>query len=274
MTARSLLNARGLRAKKRFGQNFLMDGGAVLRIARLCVPEEEKLPVFEVGAGTGALTQALLSLGAQVTALEIDTDLLGLLQEREELAGASIVHADALTFDFDAATDGRPWCAAGNLPYNIATPLILRWLELQNPPQRIVAMIQKDVADRFVAKPATAAYGSLTIAVNYTTHVRRAFTLGPNAFHPRPKVESTVVVLERRPSPAVRVSDPTFFLKVVRAAFAYRRKTLANSLALALGIERARTHEVLTGLGYDTEIRGEQLDLDAFGTIADRLSAA
>jgi 16S rRNA (adenine1518-N6/adenine1519-N6)-dimethyltransferase len=248
-----------------------MDGGALARIAALCAPEPGTR-VFEIGAGTGALTRALLERGARVTALEVDPDLVEILRERDDLAASTIVEADALAFDFDGASSDEPWCAAGNLPYNVATPLILRWLELARPPERIVAMVQRDVAERFTARPSTPQYGSLTLAVNYRTIVRRAFILGPNAFFPRPKVESAVVTFERRAAPAVEVRDPAFFLQVVRAAFAYRRKTLANSLSLALGIDRARTQAALKALDIDTEIRAEQLDLGAFGALADRLA--
>jgi len=249
-----------------------MDAGVAARIAALCVqaPGER---VIEIGAGTGALTQALLAAQAALTAVEIDAELIEILRARPALREAKIVQADALALDIQALTGGEPWCAAGNLPYNIATPLIAGWLELAAPPKRIVVMVQRDVADRFVAKPATAAYGSLTVAVNYAMHVRRAFTLKPEAFFPKPGVDSAVVVMERRAVPAVSVRDHLFFGKVVRAAFAYRRKTLANSIALALGIERSRTQQSLARLGYDTEIRGEQLDLDAFGALADDLVA-
>jgi 16S rRNA (adenine1518-N6/adenine1519-N6)-dimethyltransferase len=271
MNPRILLAAHDLRPKKKFGQNFLMDDAAARRIAQLYAPRAANL-IVEVGPGTGSLTQALLATGARVIAVEIDPQLVGVLRERIDLREAQIVEADALTFDFEAAVRGSAWCAGGNLPYNIATPLILRWVESLAPPERIVVMVQREVADRFTAKPSTPAYGSLTIAVQYSMRVRRAFTLRPGAFHPKPNVESAVVVMERREQPGVAVRDPAFFLKVVRAAFAYRRKTLANSLALALGIERPRTQLALTHLGYDTETRGEQLDLDAFGALADILA--
>jgi 16S rRNA (adenine1518-N6/adenine1519-N6)-dimethyltransferase len=270
-SARALLAAHDLRPKKRFGQNFLTDGGAARRIAELCVLNEGDL-VVEVGPGTGTLTKALLTARARVLAIEIDPDLVVVLRGREDLRAASIVEADALSFDFQAAANGAPWCAGGNLPYNIATPLILRWIESSMPPERIVATVQREVADRLLAAPGTPAYGSLTVAVRFMMRARRALALRPQAFHPRPKIDSTVVVMDRREQPAVAVRDRAYFLKVVRAAFAYRRKTLANSLTLALGIERARTQLVLTRLGYDTEIRGEQLDLDAFGALADALA--
>jgi 16S rRNA (adenine1518-N6/adenine1519-N6)-dimethyltransferase len=248
-----------------------MDGGALKRIAALCVQEAGER-VVEIGAGTGALTRALLERGGSVTALEIDSDLIAILRERADLANANIVQSDALAYDYDAASGEGPWCACGNLPYNIATPLVLRWLELRHPPDRIVAMLQRDVADRLGARPSTPQYGSLTLYVGFSMLVRRAFVLGPSVFYPRPKVESAVVVLERRAEPAVAVRDRTFFLQVVRGAFAYRRKTLANSLSLALGIERGRTQAALASLKIDTEIRAEQLDLAAFGALADSLA--
>jgi len=228
--------------------------------------------VVEIGAGTGALTRALLTHGIPVTALEIDGDLVEILRAREDLAVAEIVQADALSFDYASAGTSEPWCAAGNLPYNIATPLILRWLEAAAPPARIVAMIQRDVADRLTARPSTRQYGSLTLFASYWSTVTRVFVLGPGAFYPRPNVESAVVVLERRPQPAVTVRDTALFLQVVRAGFAYRRKTLANSLSLALGIDRARTQRALGALSLDTEIRAEQLDLGAFAALADHLA--
>jgi 16S rRNA (adenine1518-N6/adenine1519-N6)-dimethyltransferase len=249
-----------------------MDAGAAKRIAAACDPAT--LPqTLEVGAGTGALTHALLAAGARVRAIEIDPDLVALLRGREDLREAEIVEADALAFDYAAAYGTAPWCATGNLPYNIATPLLLGWLALPRPPERIVVMVQRDVADRFTAKPGTPAYGSLTLAVGFWMRVRRAFVLGPQVFYPRPKVDSAVVIMERRSEPPVAVRDVPFLLQVVRAGFAYRRKTLANSLALALDIERSRVQTALARLGIDTEIRGEQLDLDAFAAVAGQLEA-
>lgn len=252
-----------------------MDAGAAARIARLVgegLPNGgPSLRVLEIGPGTGALTQALLDISHDVTAIDVDADMVRILRSRPELARAHIVHADALQFDYAAYARNEPWRMAGNLPYNIATPLIMRLIEMRNGPESIVAMIQKDVADRLAAQPGTRAYGSLTVAVQYAMQVERAFTLGPGAFYPRPKVRSTVIRLVRRAQPAVDVRDPAAFLQVVRAAFAYRRKTLANSLSLALGIERAAVARTLQHLGLDTEIRGEQLALADFARVADDL---
>lgn len=270
---RALLNAWGLRPKKKFGQNFLMDSGAAHRIARLAlVDAPEHARVLEIGAGTGALTHALLEEGARVTAIEIDAQLVDILRSREELHDADIVHADALAFDYGAYAALGTWYAAGNLPYNVATPLIVQLTEMDHGPDAMTFMIQKDVADRLAAKPGTPAYGSLSIAVQYAMHVERAFTLGPRAFYPSPKVDSTVVRFVRRTQPAVQPRDLTLFRKVVRAAFAYRRKTLANSLALALGFERARIAQAIAASALSTESRGEQLDLNDFCRLADELA--
>lgn len=269
---RALLQTWGLRPKKKYGQNFLMDGAAAHRIARLSLNgAPANMRIVEIGAGTGALTLALLEEGAGVTAIEIDPELVALLQDRPELHGAHIVQQDALAFDFDGYAASGEWRVAGNLPYNIATPLIVGLCEMERRPETITVMIQKDVADRLAARPGTPAYGSLSIAVQYSMTVEKAFTLGPRAFFPPPKVDSTVIQLTRRPEPAVNPKDVELFRKVVRAAFAYRRKTLANSLMLALGLERERIENALAQAGLPAQVRGEQLSMADFARLADTL---
>ena len=226
---------------------------------------------MEIGAGTGALTAALAKTHLPVTAIEIDAELARFLRSAPELSAVEIVQIDALAFDY--ASFGRlgSWRVTGNLPYNIATPLLLKVIEMDGGPEQIVVMVQKDVADRLAARPATPAYGSLTLAVQYAMQVERILTLGPRAFYPRPKVDSTVVRLIRHPRAPVHTDDARFLLQVTRAAFAYRRKTLANSLRLALNIEPARTSSALTSIGLNTEVRGEQLELAQFAALANRL---
>lgn len=261
-----------LRPKKRYGQNFLMDPGAAARIARLCVAGDSHARVVEIGAGTGTLTHALLAEGAEVTAIEIDSELVALLRSREDLLGAQIAAGDALEFDYESYGSGEAWRVAGNLPYNVATPLILRFCEMDAGPQSLTVMIQKDVAERLAAKPGTAAYGSLTVAVGYAMRVRREFTLGPGSFYPPPKVRSTVVRMERRERPPVQPRDLALFWKVVRGAFAYRRKTLANSLILSLGMDRAKVERAIAISNLSPEQRGERLDIDDFARLADALA--
>ena len=248
-----------------------MDGGTSAKIARLAVDAPGDR-VLEIGPGTGALTAALVRLGADVTAFDVDPEMVAVLQSRPDLHGVDIRLADALTFDYDGWAGERPWRAAGNLPYNVGTPTLVKLAALPRPPERIVAMIQKDVADRLLAKPGTAQYGSLTVAIGLTMRAERALTVPPSAFYPRPGVVSSVVVLHRLPVPAATVRDRARFEQVVRGAFAYRRKTLANSLSLALDLPRAHLAEVIASLGLDPDIRGESLDIAAFAALADALA--
>lgn len=199
--------------------------------------------------------------------------MIRILQSRGDLGDARIVEADALTFDYETFAQDKPWRLAGNLPYNLATPLIMRLVEMHGGPDELIVMVQKEVAQRFAARPGSKAYGSLSVATQYAMEVRREFTLGPGSFYPKPKIDSTVMRLVRRPEPAVQVVDEHWFLQVVRAAFAYRRKTLANSLSLALGLDRASVTHALQELALDTEIRGEQLNLAGFSKLADRLKS-
>jgi 16S rRNA (adenine1518-N6/adenine1519-N6)-dimethyltransferase len=248
-----------------------MDGGTATRIARLAVDAPGDR-VLEIGAGTGALTAALLRLGGNVTAFDLDPEMVEVLRSRDDLAGAELLEADALAFDYAAYAGDGAWRAAGNLPYNVGTPLLVKLASLPHPPERIVAMIQKDVADRLLAKPGTSQYGSLTLAIGLTMGVQRALTVPPSAFFPRPGVVSTVVVLRRLAEPPAVVRDRARFEQVVRGGFAYRRKTLANSLMLALDLPRERIVAVIASLNLPADIRGEDLDLRSFAALADALA--
>lgn len=148
----------------------------------------------------------------------------------------------------------------------------MQLVEMQDGPASLTVMVQRDVADRFVAVPGTAAYGSLSVAVQYAMHVTIAFTLGPSAFRPAPKVSSAVVQMRRLQTPAAQPRDVARFRQVVRAAFAYRRKTLANSLALALHVDRRSIEDALRSAGIPMEQRGERLDLADFARLADALA--
>jgi 16S rRNA (adenine1518-N6/adenine1519-N6)-dimethyltransferase len=268
-----VLAKAGLRPKKRLGQNFLTNTAIAGRIAGFALEgAPPRARTIEIGAGTGVLTRALVDAGAQLTAVEIDPELVAVLRSREDIAAAQIVAADALTFDYRAWSEGQPWRVAGNLPYNIATPLMLRLIEMPSGPDSLTVMVQKDVAERFMASPGTRAYGSLSVAVQYATQVEMLLTIGPQSFFPAPKVHSSVVRLTRRAEPAVTVRDLDLFWKVVRGAFAYRRKTLVNSLALALDIDRAATARALSLCNLSAELRGERLDLGDFARLADALA--
>jgi 16S rRNA (adenine1518-N6/adenine1519-N6)-dimethyltransferase len=248
-----------------------LDGGIAARIARLAV-DAPGARILEIGAGTGTLTTALLRCGGEVTAFDLDPEMVAILRARDDLAGVDIRQADALDFDYAAWAGAGEWRAAGNLPYNVGTPLLLRLATLPRPPERVIAMIQADVADRLLAKPGTSQYGSLTVAVALTMRVERAFSVPPSAFYPRPGVVSTVVVLHRLDRPAVVVGDRRRFEQVVRGAFAYRRKTLANSLSLALDLPRERIAAAIAAIALKPDVRGEDLDLHSFAALAEALA--
>jgi 16S rRNA (adenine1518-N6/adenine1519-N6)-dimethyltransferase len=272
-TPRRILAQAGLRPKKRYAQTFLENAPAAGQIARLSLAGSgPQTRMLEIGAGTGALTLALLTESADLTAIEIDPALVALLRSREDLAGAAILQADALTFDYRAWSGSRPWRVAGNLPYNVATPVLLRLIEMKDGPECLTVMLQKDVAERLAAAPASPAYGSLSVAVQYAMHVELAFDLSPRSFFPPPKVHSSVVQLVRRAEPAVAPRDLSMFWKVVRGAFAYRRKTLANTLTLALHMDRAKIARALQSSNLSPELRGERLDLGDFARLADALA--
>ncbi len=182
------------------------------------------------------------------------------------------MQSDALEFDYASWSQGAPWRVAGNLPYNVATALVVGFAEMSHGPESLTVMVQKDVADRLVAAPGTSSYGSLSVAVQYAHHVERAFTLGPGAFYPSPKVRSTLVRIIRREKPAVAPRDLALFRKVVRGAFAYRRKTLVNSLALALDMPHSAVARAVAASSLSPELRGERLDLDDFARLADALA--
>jgi 16S rRNA (adenine1518-N6/adenine1519-N6)-dimethyltransferase len=270
---RKALASAGIRPRKRYGQNFLVNASAARQIARLALDGiAPGTRVFEIGAGTGVLTLALVHENARVTALEIDPRLIAILGTRDDLAGVQIIEGDALTFDYRAWAGDLPWVVASNFPYNIATPVLMRLIEMEHGPDSLTVTIQKDVAARLIATPGTPEYGSLSLAVQYAMHVDVALTLAPNSFFPAPKVRSSVVRLTRRHQTAVTPRNIEIFWKVVRGAFAYRRKTLANSLALALDTDRATIGRALERSNLSPELRGERLDLGDFARLADTLA--
>lgn len=265
------LRQRGLWADKRLGQHFLLDPSILRRIAA-AAGALEGATVLEVGPGPGGLTRALLEAGAErVVAVERDPRFVRHLHELEEHAGGklTLVEGDALTFDPCSVADGGPIRIVANLPYNVATPLVLLWFEHLACIERMVLMFQKEVALRLVAAPGSADYGRLAVMAQLLCRVERLFDLPPAAFTPPPKVSSSVVRLTPRPdqpSPALRKALST----VTRAAFGQRRKMLRVSLK-ALGGDPSRLLEVA---GVEPTRRAEELDIATFRRLAELHLAA
>ncbi len=261
-----------LRAAKRLGQNFLVDYDIVEKIAAAAQLTPQDL-VLEVGPGLGSLTQGLAESGAQVLAVELDPKLLPVLQYTlTAYDNVKVIQGDVLELDLKELTEGRPFKLCANLPYYITTPIIFALLQKNLPAERLVLMVQKEVAQRMAAAPGGKTYGALSVACQYYTETELAFTVPPGSFMPAPQVESAVVVCRKRALPAVKVRDEARFFQVVKAAFATRRKMLGNSLR-NLGLSGPACAEILAAAGIDAKRRGETLKLKEFAAVADSFAA-
>ena len=261
----SLLDRHGIRPSRALGQNFVTDPNTVRRVARLSeVGPGDR--VLEIGPGLGALTLALAETGASVTAVEADRHLIPVL---EEVVGAmdhvTIVHGDAMAVDWPALLGAHAgWILVANLPYNIATPLIADLLDGVPAISRMLVMVQSEVAERLSAGVGHPAYGAVSVKVAYWADARLAGKVPASVFHPRPNVESALVDIRRRATPAV---DPAVvgsdrLFEVVRAGFATRRKMLRRALAGVV------PPEAFEAAGVAPESRAEELDVEAWGRLA------
>lgn len=252
----------GHRPRKRFGQHFLRNSRYVERIVEAIDPAAGDL-VVEIGPGEGALTWPLLERLDELHAIEFDRDLLAHLAARNP--GGLVLHeADALQFDFGTLCSGdRPLRVAGNLPYNISTPLLFHLLEYSSGIRDMHFMLQKEVVDRIVAGPGNKIYGRLGVMTQYHCEATALFNVPPSAFHPPPRVDSAVVRLRPRPFP-VSAGNLATLTGVVRDAFGQRRKTLRNALARWLDAE------AIAEAGVDPGARAETLDVEQFVALANR----
>ncbi|HEY5094638.1 MAG TPA: 16S rRNA (adenine(1518)-N(6)/adenine(1519)-N(6))-dimethyltransferase RsmA [Candidatus Eremiobacteraceae bacterium] len=271
-----ILDERGLRARKRFGQNFLVDARFAARVAQ-AVPEGST--IVEIGGGTGALTAALLDRSRMLTVLEIDRDLVPILRDRfKGDPRVNVCEADALTFDYSGALakSPPPRAICGNLPYNITTPLIERIIECAPVWECAVLMVQREYAQRLTARAGTQEYGSLSAFVAYHCRVRKLLDVGSGAFYPAPAVASSIVVLEPLKTDALRARDERLLLRFIRAAFAQRRKMLVNSVISALGDDAPPRDLLLRAMqtaGVDIDVRAERVPLEGYIRIVDALTA-
>lgn len=261
-----ILHRFKLRADKKLGQNFLIDENIVRNI----VAAAELTPadtVLEVGPGIGTLTQGLAESGANVVAVELDKRLLPVLATTlDGYDNVRIVSGDILQVDIMETVGVSEFKVCANLPYYITTPIIFALLEKRLPMERLVAMVQKEVAERMAAKPGGKDYGALSVAIQYYTEPEIAFIVPPSSFIPAPNVDSAVIVCKRRAKPPVEVCDEALFFRVVKAAFSLRRKMLSNSLK-NMGIKAEQCAKWLELAGVDGKRRAETLSLDDFAAL-------
>lgn len=271
---RDLAGRLGLRPTKSWGQNFVVDAGTVRKIVRTARVQPGDR-VVEVGPGLGSLTLGLLGAGADVVAVEIDPLLadrlpLTVRERAPELADRlTVLRADALTV---TELPGRPPTAlVANLPYNVAVPVLLSFLARFDSVERVLVMVQSEVADRLVAPPGSRTYGIPSAKAAWYAEARAAGSIGRAVFWPVPRVDSALVALDRRPPPATSATREEVFA-VVDAAFAQRRKMLRSALAGIAG-SSAAAQQALVAAGVEPTDRGERLDIAAFARIAEHLRA-
>lgn len=271
---KDVLALAGLKPKKSWGQNFLMDQNILGIIAGHAL-NKRSIRVVELGPGTGALTWHLLKQGGEVLAIERDREIAPVLREVFEWAeGLEVREQDAAKLDYAALREeiGHPLTVVGNLPYQISSRILVSVTQAYQHVDRIVVMIQKEVAERLVAEPGSKTYGLLSVLVQRRFHGRIARNVPPQAFHPPPKVHSSVVVLTRKEQETAGPDDKSFE-KVVRAAFAMRRKTLRNTLSRGLGLTPDEVVEMLESLEIDPGLRAERLSLEQFIQISAALES-
>lgn len=261
-----------IKMSKKLGQNFLIKRGIVDEIVHAAelTPGE---PVLEVGPGIGTLTQGLAQSGADVTAIELDRRLLEVLDTTlASYDNVRIVHGNVLKLDVPTIMNHKPFKVVANLPYYITTPIIMSLLESKLPIERLVVMVQKEVALRMVAKPGTKDYGALSVAVQYYTEPDIVLDVPPKSFLPAPAVTSSVIRCVLRDKPPVDVIDEKLFFRVVKAGFAQRRKTFANTMKTT-GLSKDRIEELLAKANIDGQRRGETFTLQEFADVANAWAA-
>ena len=278
---KSILKKHGLYAKKSFGQNFLVDGN-ILDIIIENAGLEKDDNVIEVGPGLGALTLRILEEipDGELLAIEKDRELCSILrQELSEFDNFSLVEADILEYKLEEELEDKgfkdlDYKLMANLPYNITSPLIRLFLERETRPEKMVLMVQREVAERIVAEPGGKDYGTLSIAVQYYARAEIQHYISPEVFVPRPRVESAIITLDLTDPHPERADNEDIYFKVVRAMFQQRRKIIRNSLSKAAQVDfpRDTVDEALDRAEIDPKIRGEKLSIQRVIKLSNELT--
>ena len=274
-TIRSILNRYGFTFSKALGQNFLINPSVCPRMARES-GAGKGVGVLEIGPGLGVLTCELAKLAEKVVAIELDARLLPVL---DETLGAfdhvKVVQGDVLKLDLNKLIErefaGMQVCVCANLPYYITSPVIMKLLEEQTRATAITVMVQKEAAQRICAPAGTRQCGAVTIAVRYYCEPQMLFEVSAGSFLPAPKVDSAVIQLKPYKNPPWQTEDTALFFRVVKSAFAQRRKTLLNALASGLALDKEEICTVLKAAMVGHSLRAEQLSMEQFASITNTL---
>ena len=270
-----VLSKHGFNFSKALGQNFLINPSVCPRMAENC-GADENTGVIEIGAGIGVLTAELAKRAKKVVSIELDTRLLPVLSETlSEFDNVEIVNADVMKTDLHALIkekfQGMDVVVCANLPYYITSPIITMLLEEKLPIKAITVMIQKEAGDRLSTPVGSRDSGAITVCTNYYAEVKHLFNVSRGSFMPPPNVDSTVIKLRIRPEPAVKVSDEKKFFRMVKAAFAQRRKTAVNSIASGMGLSKNQVAEALQKSGLDVNVRAEKLTMEELAALSENL---
>lgn len=274
-TIKDILTRHGFSFSKGLGQNFLINPSVCPRMAEMS-GAGEGVGVIEIGPGIGVLTQELCQLADKVVAIEIDKRLMPVLAETlADFDNVKVVNEDVLKLDLHKLIEeefaGMKVVVCANLPYYITSPIIMSLLEEKLPIEAITVMVQKEAAQRICAEVGTRQSGAVTVAVNFYSKPEMLFTVSAGSFMPAPKVNSAVIRLDVLQKPAVDVQDTKKFFRAVKAAFGQRRKTISNSLSSGLSMEKSAVNALLEACGISPTARAEQLTMEDFSKIAERL---
>lgn len=264
ISVRKMVAQYEIHPRKRLGQSFLEDRNIIRRIVALAEPAGDET-VVEIGAGLGSMTEELAKRAGRVIALEVDQRLVGVLRER--FAGqdrVEVLQTDVLKYDFSSACPGGRIKVVGNIPYHISSPILFRLLDFRRSISLIILMFQKELADRITAPPGTKDYGIPSVLVARYTRATCELTVPPTCFYPVPDVVSSVLRITVRQEP--NLLDEALFAKIVRAAFAQRRKTLWNNLR-QIGIPEEMVDRMFAGSGIDRTRRAETLSVEEFSLL-------
>lgn len=266
---KEVLNKNNFDFKKMYGQNFITDANIINSIMNKAEIDQETL-VIEIGPGAGALTSSLAEYAKNVLCYEIDTRLENVLNEMIDSNNVDIKFIDFLKADVKndiSKYNYKKLYVVANLPYYITTPIIIKLIEDEILPDKIVVMVQKEVGDRLKAKPGTRDYSSLSVYLNYYYDVKKALDISKNIFIPKPNVDSIVVMMNKKETKKI-VNNEQLFFKLVRDSFKMKRKNIRNNLK---DYDLIKIEEVLKKYNYDLNVRAEQLDIDIFIDIANNL---
>jgi len=272
---RRVMEKHGFNFSKALGQNFLINPTVCPRMAEMC-GADESTGVIEVGAGVGVLTAELAKRARKVVCIELDTRLLPVLDETlADFDNIEIINADIMKTDLRALIEekfkGMKVVVCANLPYYITSPVITLLLESNLPIEAVTVMIQREAADRLCTPVGSRDSGAITVCTNYYAVPETLFHVSRGSFMPAPNVDSTVIRLNIRKEPAVSISDERKFFRMVKAAFAQRRKTAVNSIASGMSLPKDKVAEAIAAAGLDVNVRAEKLSMQELAGICEKL---